>query len=65
MNSYLYAELLSIMRELDSIIFELESISAGIRNDFTGIGNEQCAAAIDRILSYYYEYRRQLSNIDT
>lgn len=64
MDLYSSAELLSIKRELDSIIDELESISMGIRNNFTGIGNEKCAASIDKIISHYYDFRCQLNNID-
>ena len=65
MKSYSYAELAAIKRELNSIISELESISIGLKNDFKGIGNEKCAASIDRVLSHYYSVRKKLDNIDT
>lgn len=58
-------ELESIKRELNSIISELESISRGVRNDFTGIGNERCADCIDKVVSQYYTVRRKLNNVDT
>lgn len=58
-------ELASIKRELNSVISELEEISAGVRNDFVGIGNERCADCINRILNQYYVVRRKLNNLDT
>jgi len=58
-------ELNSIKRELNSIISELESISQGVRNDFTGIGNAQCADCIDSVLGNYYTVQRKLNNLDT
>ena len=58
-------ELESIKRELNSIIKELESISSGVRKDFVGIGNEQCADSIDIVLNQYYLVRRKLNNLDT
>lgn len=65
MKSYSNAELEAIKRELNSIISELESISIGLKNDFKGIGNERCAASIDRVLSHYYTVRQKLNNLDT
>ncbi len=58
-------ELASIKRELNSVISELEEISAGVRNDFVGIGNERCADCINRVLNQYYVVRRKLNNLDT
>lgn len=58
-------ELNSIRRELNAIIRELESISDGVRRDFVGIGNTQCADCIDRVLDQYYYVRRKLDNLDT
>ena len=58
-------ELNCIKNELDSIISELESIENGVKKDFVGIGNEQCAACIDRVLNKYYYVRRCLRNLDT
>lgn len=57
-------ELASIKRELNSVISELEEISAGVRNDFVGIGNERCADCINRVLNQYYVVRRKLNNLD-
>jgi hypothetical protein len=65
MNASARNELASIKRELNSIISELESISKGVRNDFTGIGNNKCADCIDRVLDQYYYVRRKLNNLDT
>ena len=58
-------ELASIKRELNSVISELEEISAGVRNDFVGIGNERCAECINRGVNQYYVVRRKLNNLDT
>lgn len=58
-------ELNSIKWELRSIIKELESISDGVRKDFSGIGNEQCANCIDRVVNQYYVVQRKLNNLDT
>lgn len=59
------AELNSIKRELSSIISELENISNGVRKDFVGIGNEQCANCIDRTINQYRVVQRKLNNMDT
>lgn len=59
------AELESIKIELDSIIRELDDISNGIRRDFTGIGNVQCANCIDTVISQYRTVKRKLNNMDT
>lgn len=64
MNANAKNELESIKRELDSIIKELESISNGVRYDFSGIGNVQCADSIDRALEKYYDIRRNLNDIN-
>lgn len=58
-------ELNCIKKELDSIISELESIRNGVKKDFAGIGNEQCAVCIDRVLNKYYYVSRCLRNLDT
>lgn len=65
MDSGARSELNSIKNELNSIIKELEAISSGVRNDFTGIGNEKCADCIDRVLNQYYAVKRKLNNLDT
>lgn len=65
MDANASAELNSIERELRSIIKELEDISCGVSRDFVGIGNKQCSAAIDMVVSNYYSVQKKLSNIDT
>lgn len=65
MDANARAELASIKRELNSIISELESISGGVRRDFVGIGNDQCASCIDRVVNQYRYVKRKLDNMDT
>lgn len=65
MNASARAELASIKRELASIISELEDISGGVRRDFVGIGNDQCANCIDRVTNQYRYVKRKLDNMDT
>lgn len=65
MNASARAELASIKRELNSIISELDSISSGVRRDFVGIGNDQCANCIDRVANQYRYVKRKLDNMDT
>ena len=65
MDAKAKAELESIKIELDSIIRELEDISWGVRKDFKGIGNEQCANCIDRVISKYREAQKRLNKLDT
>lgn len=65
MNSKAKNELYSIKRELDSIIKELDSISCGVKNKFSGIGNEKCADCIDKVTAQYCTVKKKLNNIDT
>ena len=65
MNASARAELASIKRELNSIISELDSIASGVRRDFVGIGNDQCANCIDRVTNQYRYVKRKLDNMDT
>lgn len=65
MDAWARGELQSIKNELNSIIRELEDISRGVRNDFVGIGNTQCADCIDKVLNNYYVVQRKLNNMDT
>ncbi len=65
MNASALAELASIKRELDSIIRELDDISNGVRRDFVGIGNDQCANCIDRVTGQYRWVKLKLDNMDT
>ena len=65
MDAKARAELEAIKGELRSIISELESISNGVRRDFVGIGNAQCANCIDRVVSNYRTVQKKLNNLDT
>lgn len=65
MNASARAELASIKRELNAIISELDDISNGVRRDFAGIGNEQCANCIDKVTNQYRGVKRSLDNMDT
>lgn len=58
-------EISAIRGELSSIIRELEGISRGIRTEFSGIGNEQCANCIDRVIDKYYYVEKKLNNVNT
>lgn len=57
-------ELYQIKRELQSIITELDNIAAGIRRDFTGIGNEQCASCVSRVSAQYRTVKSKLDHMD-
>lgn len=50
----------SIVKELQSIADELNSISDGVRKDFTGIGNEICAASLKDTAREYESLAKQL-----
>ncbi len=65
MDSNAEKELRLIKKELNLLINEIELISTGIRKDFSGIGNEKCAAALNSIASNYYTVRRNLNNLNT
>ncbi len=60
-----YAELEAVIRKLRAVIYELEDLSAGIRADFTGIGNEYCAQAVDAAADKCRTVKRRLENLDT
>ena len=57
-------EYLSIMKEMDSIISELDSISSGVRKDFVGIGNEECANCINGVINQFYAYKDRMKDMD-
>lgn len=65
MNTQAKNELYLIKQELQSIISELENISNGLVRDFYGIGEQQCAAAINKVVNNYFWVKRKLDNIDT
>ena len=58
-------EVAGIKAELRSIIIELESIRNGVKRDFQGIGNENCAKSIDSVILQYKNVLRKLDNMDT
>ena len=53
-----------IKQDLQSIIDELEDIARGIKKDFEGIGNEQCASVISEEAKRYLEAKQKLDKID-
>lgn len=64
MNASDTQELNSIIAELNGVIAELEDISSHLRADFTGIGTEFCAAAIDNTIPSYRTALGCLNNLD-
>lgn len=58
-------ELYQIKRELLEVINELDDIAQGVRRDFIGIGNEQCAQCIANAAAQYRMVKRKLDNMDT
>lgn len=65
MDANAQRELYEIRVELRNIINEMRSISSGVRRDFSGIGNEKCSDAINRVIDQYTYVQRKLNNIDT
>ena len=59
------AEIASIKRELSSIISEMDDIASGLRSDFTGIGTDICAGALEKVADKYRGASRKLDAIDT
>ena len=58
------ATLNSCRSELRSIINELNAIEDGIRYQFSGIGQENCADCIDSVTRKYQNLLNQLNNVD-
>lgn len=58
-------DLYSICSDLSSVISELEDIAAGLRIEFTGIGNDRCAQRISDAVSHYAYARQRLYSVDT
>jgi hypothetical protein len=54
-------ELYLIKSELQSIIDELYNISNGVRQDFDGIGNDQCANSIAKAATHYETVKNKLN----
>lgn len=65
MDANAQRELYDIKQELRSIISEMRSISYGVRNDFSGIGNEKCSDVINRVIDQYTYVQNKLNNINT
>lgn len=55
----------SCKSELLSIIRELESIEEGVRNSFTGIGQDYCADSLDAVIRKYQNVLYRLEQVDT
>jgi hypothetical protein len=65
MDAKAQKDLYEIKCELQSIINELDSIARGVRNDFSGIGNDKCAQAICIVADRYRKSKKKLVNLDT
>lgn len=50
--------------ELRSIISELEDISAGIRRDFSGIGESHCADCLDSVIDRNEKALNRLNRVN-
>ena len=50
--------------ELQSIIRELRDIETGIRNDFSGIGQEMCANCVNQLIGHYGRQLTTLNNVN-
>lgn len=59
------ATLISCRSELRSIINELNAIEDGIRTQFVGIGQENCADCIDSVIRKYQYVLNRLNNVDS
>lgn len=59
------ATLNSCRNELRSIINELRAIEDGIRWQFSGIGQENCADCLETVIVKYRYVLNRLENVDT
>lgn len=59
------ATLNSCKEELRSIVRELIEIEEGVRHDFSGIGQNNCADCLQVIVSKYQYVLTKLNNVDT
>lgn len=50
--------------ELKSIIKELETIESHIRNDYSNVGNVQCADSIKSVINKYRSALSTLNSVD-
>ena len=64
MDASVKNELYQMKTELQSIINELYSISAGVSNDFHGIGNDKCSSCILKIITQYENAKKKLDSMD-
>lgn len=55
----------SIKRELQNIINELDSIAAGVKRDFSGIGNDKCSQSITAAANKLRSAKNSINNINT
>lgn len=58
------ATLQSCRNELAGILRELRSIEEGVRTSASGIGQDNCAASIGKIIGKYEYVQRKLNNVD-
>ena len=56
------AQLKECRMELKNIIRELEKIESHIRNDYSNVGNVQCADSIKSVIS---KYKNALNSVDS
>lgn len=59
------ATLNSCKEDLRAIIRELVSIEEGVRNNFSGIGQQYCADCLDAVIGKYRYVLRRLEQVDT
>ena len=59
------AQLKECRMELKNIIRELEKIESHIRNDYSNVGNVQCADSIKSVISKYKNALKTLNSVDS
>jgi len=64
MPNNLSSDITTIKVELQKVINELESISKGIRQEYEGIGNVECANCLDKVIDQYELAKSKLNSID-
>lgn len=65
MDAQTSSELNRIKNDFGSLINELKDIAFGIRKDFQGIGNDQCASCVENLINQCVAAKSKLENIDT
>lgn len=53
-------EIESIKSDLQSIVNDLRNVAQEIRLEFRGIGNHQCAQAVEKVAEKYDRIKRKL-----